>query len=103
MVAGRVRRRAGRNHEGSYRKREGEPSHPSLHGAAAMPPPYSAASLTGSIRSTLAAQNLNSGILPNGSRLGLVSRLAAASTKPNATYTTPSGNPASLRDACSTL
>ena len=32
------------------------------------------------IASTLAAQNLNSGILPNGSSFGLVSRFAAAST-----------------------
>ncbi len=43
-------------------------------------PRYSAASLTGSTRSTLAAQNLNSGIFPNGSSFGLVSRFAAAST-----------------------
>ena len=41
--------------------------------------PYSAASVTFS-GSTRAAQNLNSGILPNGSSTGLVSRLAAAST-----------------------
>ncbi len=40
---------------------------------------YSAASVTFS-GSTRAAQNLNSGILPNGSSTGLVSRLAAAST-----------------------
>ncbi len=42
--------------------------------------PYSAASRTAPIRSTRAAQNLNSGILPNGSSAGLVNRLAAAST-----------------------
>jgi hypothetical protein len=41
---------------------------------------YSAASRTIGSASTLAAQNLNSGILPNGSSLGLVSRFAAAST-----------------------
>ena len=41
------------------------------------PPRPACASSTGS---TLAAQNLNSGILPNGSSCGLVSRLAAAST-----------------------
>jgi len=39
---------------------------------------YSAASRI-SARSALAAQNLNSGILPNGSSAGLVSRFAAAS------------------------
>ena len=43
--------------------------------------PYSAAMrVAGSTASTLAAQNLNSGILPNGSSFGLVSRFAAAST-----------------------
>jgi hypothetical protein len=42
--------------------------------------PYSAASLRGIAFSTLAAQNLNSGILPNGSSFGLVRILAAAST-----------------------
>ena len=41
---------------------------------------YSAASRCGSAFSTRAAQNLNSGILPNGSSAGLVSRFAAAST-----------------------
>ena len=42
---------------------------------------YSAATRDiGSTASTLAAQNLNSGILPNGSSFGLVSRFAAAST-----------------------
>lgn len=41
---------------------------------------YSAASRCGSIFSTLAAQNLNSGILPKGSSFGLVRRFAAAST-----------------------
>lgn len=41
---------------------------------------YSAASRTGSAFSTLAAQYLNSGIFPNGSSAGLVSRFAAAST-----------------------
>lgn len=40
--------------------------------------PYSAASRI-STRSALAAQNLNSGILPNGSSAGLVKRFAAAS------------------------
>src|SRR5438094_100931 len=39
---------------------------------------YSAAALT-SARSARTAQNLNSGILPNGSSAGLVNRLAAAS------------------------
>ena len=44
-------------------------------------PDYSAATrVAGSIASTLAAQNLNSGIFPNGSSFGLVSRFAAAST-----------------------
>src|SRR6266852_597168 len=42
--------------------------------------PYSAASFTAPTRSTRAAQNLNSGIFPNGSSAGLVNRLAAAST-----------------------
>src|SRR5690349_15025640 len=42
---------------------------------------YSAATrVTGSAASTLAAQNLNSGILPNGASFGLVRRFAAAST-----------------------
>src|SRR5262249_16413797 len=42
---------------------------------------YSAAMrVAGSTGSTLAAQYLNSGIFPNGSSAGLVSRLAAAST-----------------------
>ena len=40
--------------------------------------PYSAA-LRNSAFSTRTAQNLNSGILPNGSSAGLVRRLAAAS------------------------
>ena len=40
---------------------------------------YSAA-CRASMRSTRAAQYLNSGILPNGSSAGLVSRFAAAST-----------------------
>ena len=39
---------------------------------------YSAA-ITSAAASTRAAQNLNSGILPTGSRAGLVRRLAAAS------------------------
>ncbi len=39
---------------------------------------YSAATLTAA-GSTFAAQNLNSGILPNGSSCGLVRTLAAAS------------------------
>ena len=44
-------------------------------------PAYSAAMrLAGSTGSSLAAQYLNSGILPNGSSAGLVSRFAAAST-----------------------
>jgi len=42
--------------------------------------PYSAASRAAAAGSTRAAQNLNSGILPNGSSAGLVNRLAAAST-----------------------
>ena len=53
---------------------------------------YSAATLAaGSTASTRAAQYLNSGILPNGSSAGLVSRLAAASTNANGMNTTPSG------------
>ena len=40
---------------------------------------YSAAAADDGMASTRAAQNLNSGILPNGSSCGLVSRLAAAS------------------------
>ena len=50
--------------------------------AAALPTlqSYSAASRCASAGSTLAAQNLNSGIFPNGSSFGLVSRFAAAST-----------------------
>jgi len=39
---------------------------------------YSAAAAVIGAGSTLAAQNLNSGILPNGSSCGLVSTLAAA-------------------------
>src|SRR5262249_5338822 len=41
---------------------------------------YSAASICGPIASTFAAQNLNSGIFPNGSSAGLVRIFAAAST-----------------------
>ncbi len=53
---------------------------------------YSAAcSLVPRTGSTLAAQNLNSGILPNGSSLGLVSSLAAASTNAKGMKTTPGG------------
>src|SRR4051812_18117443 len=59
------------------------------------PAGHSAASLTTSARSTFAAQNLNSGIFPNGSSAGLVSRLAAASTNANGMNTTPSGMPSS--------
>lgn len=45
------------------------------------PSDHSAATrVAGSTASTLAAQNLNSGIFPNGSSFGLVSRFAAAST-----------------------
>src|SRR4029079_16228959 len=40
---------------------------------------YSAASILGPAASTFAAQNLNSGILPNGSRAGLVRLLHAPS------------------------
>jgi hypothetical protein len=43
----------------------------------ASPSPYSAATFCRAV--TLAAQNLNSGIFPNGSSAGLVSRLTAAS------------------------
>jgi hypothetical protein len=54
--------------------------------------PYSAATRAASATgSTLAAQYLNSGILPNGSIAGLVSRFAAASTNANGMNTTPSG------------
>ncbi len=61
-------------------------------GTAPRPRYYSAATrVAGSTASTLAAQNLNSGILPNGSSFGLVSRFAAASTKANGMNTTPSG------------
>jgi hypothetical protein len=42
---------------------------------------YSAASRMTSVFSTLAAQYLNSGILPKGSSCGLVRKLAAASLK----------------------
>ena len=42
-------------------------------------PRYSAAAARARTGSTLAAQNLNSGILPNGSSCGLVSMFAAAS------------------------
>src|SRR3984893_484261 len=55
-----------------------------------------------SMRSILAAQNLNSGILPNGSSAGLVSRFAAASTNANGMNTTPSGMASSWRTASST-
>jgi hypothetical protein len=47
-------------------------------GAAHAAELYSAASRI-SARSALAAQNLNSGILPNGSSAGLVNKFAAAS------------------------
>src|SRR5262249_18788038 len=50
---------------------------------------------------TLAAQYLNSGILPNGSSAGLVSRFAAASTNANGMDTTPSGTSSSCRAASS--
>src|SRR5215831_4818520 len=50
----------------------------------AVPEPYSAATRAASATgSTLAAQYLNSGIFPNGSSAGLVSRFAAASTNAN--------------------
>ena len=52
---------------------------------------YSAATRRVSAGSTFAAQNLNSGILPNGSSAGLVRMFAAASTKANGMNTTPSG------------
>src|ERR1700730_3814385 len=42
-------------------------------------PPYSAAAVLISAGSARTAQNLNSGILPNGSSAGLVTRCAAAS------------------------
>ena len=45
---------------------------------------YSAACRAAPAGSTRAAQNLNSGILPNGSSAGLVKRFAAASTKADA-------------------
>ena len=57
--------------------------------------PHSAAAATAG--STLAAQNLNSGILPNGSSAGLVSRFAAASAKQNGMNTMPCGTSRSLR------
>src|SRR4029077_114457 len=50
---------------------------------------YSAAALTAAAGSTLAAQNLYSGILPNGSSCGLVSTLAAASAEQNGVNTSP--------------
>ena len=49
-------------------------------GAASRAAPASSAPVAGSIRT---AQNLNSGILPNGSISSIVSRLAAASRKWN--------------------
>src|SRR5712675_1119167 len=87
-------RRHGRS-DHNETERERELSHPS--------PPYSAASLTTSARATFAAQNLNSGIFPNGSSAGLVSRLAAASTKAKGMNTTPSGTPSSWRAESSTV
>jgi hypothetical protein len=62
-----------------------DPAHCRLlaYSAASMRPPEAG--------STLTAQNLNSGILPNGSSLGLVSSLAAASTKANGMNTAPGG------------
>src|SRR3977135_2215689 len=90
--------RGGRRHGRSDHdetERERELSHPA--------PPYSAASLTTSARSTFAAQNLNSGIFPNGSSAGLVSRLAAASTKAKGRTTPPSGMPSSWRAVSSTV
>jgi len=51
------------------------------HDTESVVAPYFAASRCGPTASTLAAQNLNSGILPKGSRAGLVSLLAAASKK----------------------
>src|SRR5579862_561784 len=77
-----------------------------VHGSSRNEPardPYSAATLVaGSTASTLAAQNLNSGILPNGSSLGLVRRFAAASTNAKGMNTTPSGIPSSCRELSST-
>src|SRR5262249_17554399 len=61
-------------------------------------PTYSAATRAASATgSTLAAQYLNSGIFPNGSSAGLVSRFAAASTNANGMNTTPSGMASSWR------
>lgn len=57
------KRRGGQHRRGALRRGESN---------------YSAAA-TASAFSTLAAQNLNSGIFPNGSSAGFVSRLAAAS------------------------
>src|SRR5712692_5901964 len=63
---------------------------------------YSAAArAAASPGSTLAAQYLNSGIFPNGSSAGLVSRFAAASTKANGMNTTPSGMASSCLAASS--
>src|SRR5271163_2092357 len=57
---------------------------------------YSAAALTAA-GSTLAAQNLNSGILPKGSSWGLVSTLAAASAKQKGMNTCPGATALSAR------
>src|SRR6185312_1413415 len=64
---------------------------------------YSAACICGSAFSTRAAQNLNSGILPNGSSAGLVSLFAAASKKAKGMNTTPSGMASSCREFSSTM
>jgi hypothetical protein len=51
----------------------------------AVPPARNARHLLAGAGSTRTAQNLNSGILPNGSSWSVVSRLAAASRKWNGT------------------
>src|SRR5262245_10298054 len=63
---------------------------------------YSAATCRASAGSTFAAQNLNSGIFPNGSSAGLVRIFAAASTNAKGMNTTPSGMPSSWRELSST-
>src|SRR5690606_26271287 len=58
---------------------------------------YSAATAASFTGSTRAAQNLNSGILPNGSSCGFVSRFAAASVKQKGMNTMPSATSRSAR------